>query len=155
MAGDACNLLDSGAASYLRSVTHTTVELDRHGAELLSQFVPCAVVPVTNQNVRFILNSNTSQSVFGTPFGNSPRNPVRDEISNIANFSIIKNVKLGERANFEFHTTFLNVFNHPNFGSVDPFVEDAGLHGAFNGFGDVRQTPSTPRTIYFTGKITF
>jgi hypothetical protein len=64
-------------------------------------------------------------------------------------------VKLGEKANFEFHTTFLNVFNHPNFSSVDPFIEDAGLTGAFNGFGDVKQTPSTPRTIYFTGKITF
>ena len=65
------------------------------------------------------------------------------------------NIKLGEKANFEFHTTFLNVFNHPNFGSVDPFIEDAGLTGAFNGFGDVRQTNSTPRTIYFTGKVTF
>ena len=126
------------------------------GPNCLSHRCPCAVVPVTNQTVRFIINSHTSQGVFGTPFGNSPRNPVRDEISNIANFSIIKNIKLGEKANFEFHTTFLNVFNHANFGSVDPFVDDAGLHGAFNGFGDVQaDTNSTPRTIFFTGKLTF
>ncbi len=110
------------------------------GPNCINSLVDCAVVPVTKDQVRFIVNANTSQGVFKTPFGNSPRNPVRDEISNIANFSIIKNIKLGEKANFEFHTTFLNVMNHPNFGSVDPFIEDAGLHGAFNGFGDVRQT---------------
>jgi outer membrane receptor protein involved in Fe transport len=155
MAGDACNILDSGAAPTCSLAPTTLLSLTAMGPNCLSQALPCAVVPVTNQTVRFIINSQTSQGVFGTPFGNSPRNPVRDEITNIANFSIIKNIKLGEKANFEFHTTFLNVFNHPNFGSVDPFVDDAGLHGAFNGFGDVTQTNSTPRTIYFTGKITF
>jgi len=155
MAGDACNLLDSGAAPTCSMTPTTLLSLTAMGPNCLSQPLPCAVVPVTNQTVRFIINSQTSQGVFGTPFGNSPRNPVRDAISNIANFSIIKNVKLGEKANFEFHTTFVNVFNHANFGSVDPFVDDAGLHGAFNGFGDVTQSNSTPRTIFFTGKITF
>ena len=155
MAGDACNILDSGTAPTCSLAPTTLLSLTAMGPNCLSQAVPCAVVPVTNQSVRFIINSQTSQGVFGTPFGNSPRNPVRDEITNIANFSLIKSIKLGEKANFEFRTTFLNVFNHPNFGSVDPFVDDAGLHGAFNGFGDVTQSNSTPRTIYFAGKITF
>lgn len=159
MAGDLCNILDSGAAPTCALPPTTLLSLTAIGQSktnnCITDLVECAVVPVTNKDVRFIINSQTSQGVFGTPFGNSPRNPVRDEITNIANFSIIKNIKLGEKANFEFHTTFLNVFNHPNFGSVDPFVDDAGLHGAFNGFGDVTQTNSTPRTIYFTGKITF
>ncbi len=158
MAGDACNLFNAGATTGacdpLLAPT-TLLSATAMGPNCISALVDCAVVPVTKDKVRFIINSNTSQGVFGTPFGNSPRNPVRDEITNIANFSIIKNIKLGEKANFEFHTTFLNVLNHPNFGSVDPFVEDAGLTGAFNGFGDVKQTNSTPRTIYFTGKITF
>jgi hypothetical protein len=158
MAGDACNLFNASATGGACNPAISPTQLlsaTAMGPNCISALVDCAVVPVTNQQVRFIINSNTSQGVFGTPFGNSPRNPVRDQITNIANFSIIKNVKLGEKANFEFHTTFLNVFNHPNFSSVDPFVEDAGLTGAFNGFGDVRQTPSTPRTIYFTGKISF
>jgi len=159
MAGDLCNILDSGAAPTCSLPPTTLLSLTAIGQSktnnCITDLVECAVVPISSKDVRFIINSQTSQGVFGTPFGNSPRNPVRDEITNIANFSIIKNVKLGERANFEFHTTFLNVFNHPNFGSVDPFVDDAGLHGAFNGFGDVTQTNSTPRTIYFTGKITF
>ena len=143
--------LGAPAGSTLVSLTDVQKALI-NPATNLSTFVPGAITP---KDVRFIVNAFTSQKVFGTPFGNAPRNPVRDEITNIANFSIIKNIKLGEKANFEFHTTFLNVFNHPNFSSVDPFVEDAGLHGAFNGFGDVTQTNSTPRTIYFTGKITF
>jgi hypothetical protein len=155
MAGDACNIFDSGASPTCALSPTQLLSMTAMGPNCLSQPLPCTVVPVTNQQVRFVFNSLTSQGVFGTPFGNAPRNPVRDQISNIANFSIIKNIKLGEKANFEFHTTFLNVFNHPNFSSVDPFLEDAGLHGAFNGFGDVRQTPSTPRTIYFTGKVTF
>jgi hypothetical protein len=146
MAGDACNWFGACVTAGTNPTALLSLaELNTTGNE----------VPVTKDQVRFIVNSNTSQGVFGTPFGNSPRNPVRDQISNIANFSIIKNIKLGEKANFEFHTTFLNAFNHPNFTSVDPFIEDAGLTGAFNGFGDVKQTPSVPRTIYFTGKVTF
>ena len=159
MAGDLCNILDSGTAPTCALPPTTLLSMTAIGQSktnnCITDLVECAVVPITKDQVRFIINSQTSQGVFGTPFGNSPRNPVRDEITNIANFSIIKNIKLGEKANFEFHTTFLNVFNHANFGSVDPFVDDAGLHGAFNGFGDVRQTNSTPRTIFFTGKITF
>ena len=29
----------------------------------------------------------------------------------------------------------LNVFNHPNFFSVDPFLDDAGLHSEGTGLG--------------------
>jgi hypothetical protein len=156
LAGDACNLFNASATGGACGQAPTTLlSFTAMGPNCISKAVDCAVVPVTNQQVRFIVNSNTSQSVFGTPFGNTPRNPVRDAISNIANFSIIKNVKLGEKANFEFHTTFLNVMNHPNFASVDPFIEDAGLKGAFNGFGDVTTTNSAPRAIVFYGKVTF
>jgi len=119
------------------------------------------VATVTNQQVRFIINAGEAQSIFGTPFGNTPRNPVQDAISNIANVSIFKNVKLGEHATFEFHTTFQNAFNHSNFASVDPVLEDAGLTGAFTGFGDPTQTPSVTngapptRRIFFGGVIRF
>jgi hypothetical protein len=65
----------------------------------------------------------------------------------------MKNFKLGEHTSFEFRSTLLNAFNHPNFTSVDPFVDDAGLHGAFNGFGDVTQTPSISRRIIFGGVV--
>jgi hypothetical protein len=84
-----------------------------------------------------------------------PRNPVADAMTQIGNASIYKNIKLGEHASFEFHTTFLNMFNQANFTSVDAILEDAGANGAFNGFGDPTQTPSITRRIIFGGKLTF
>jgi hypothetical protein len=104
----------------------------------------CAIVPVTNSQVRFIINAATAQSVFGTPFGNTPRNVVQDAISNVANASLLKRMKVSERTSFEFRADFQNVFNHQNFSSVDPFLDDAGQFGSFTGFGD----PKTTGTAY-------
>jgi len=167
-AGDACNLLEPTAggacavpATTLLSETAMGPNCISGATDSLGNPLPCAVVPVTKDQVRFITNSQTAQSVFGTPFGNTPRNLPQDAITNIGNASIFKNIKLGEHANFEFHTSFLNVFNHSNFSSVDPFVIDAGLHGSFTGFGDPTQTPSVntgappTRRIIFGGKLTF
>ncbi|HEY6305492.1 MAG TPA: TonB-dependent receptor [Candidatus Angelobacter sp.] len=115
------------------------------------------LVSVTKNQVRYIINGGTAQAIFGTPFGNSPRNPASDAMSNIANLSIYKNFKLGEHESFEFHTTFLNAFNHSNYGSVDPFVDDANtVCASCNfGFGDPSLTGSITRTIVFGGKFTF
>ncbi len=167
-AGDACNLFEPTAggacaqpATTLLSETAMGPNCLAGATDSLGNPLPCAVVPVTKDQVRFITNSQTAQTVFGTPFGNTARNLPQDAISNIANLSVFKNIKLGEHANFEFHTTFVNALNHSNFSSVDPFVVDAGAHGAFTGFGDPTQTPSVTtgapptRRIFFGGKITF
>ena len=100
--------------------------------------------PTTQNAVRFIANTGIAQTVFGTPFGNTPRNTLQDAITNTANASIFKRFKFGERASFEFHATALNVFNHMNFQSVDPFIDDAGLHQPFTGFGIPSLTDSVP-----------
>jgi hypothetical protein len=56
--------------------------------------------------------------------------------------SVFKNMKFNERASLEFNTALLNVFNHANFQSVDPFLENAGIpldqQQPFVGFGDPR-----------------
>ncbi|MBZ5492206.1 MAG: carboxypeptidase regulatory-like domain-containing protein [Acidobacteriia bacterium] len=101
---------------------------------------PCNFVNVTNNQVRFIINAATAQGVFGTPFGNTPRNVVQDAISNVANASVLKRFRISEHNSFEFRADFQNVFNHQNFSSVDPFLDDAGQFGSFNGFGDPRTT---------------
>ena len=75
----------------------------------------------------YIINASTAQSVFGTPFGNMLATCSQDAITNTANFSVIKGVKLGEHASFEFRMSMLNALNHQNFSSVDPFLEDAGI----------------------------
>ncbi|HET8892084.1 MAG TPA: carboxypeptidase regulatory-like domain-containing protein [Candidatus Angelobacter sp.] len=97
------------------------------------------VTPVTSDQVRYIINAATSQSIFGTPFGGR-RNLSQDAPTNIANLALFKNVKLNERASVEFTTTLQNVFNHANFQSIDPFIENAGIPKnqqlPFVGFGD-------------------
>jgi hypothetical protein len=121
------------------------------------------VVVVTKNDVRFIENTAVAQQLFGTPFGNVSRNTSRDAITNTASFSVYKNVRLTERASLEFHATMLNAFNHPNFATVVPFLENAGSPGFGVGFADPKVTgDSIPgsniaasRRIYFGGAIRF
>jgi len=91
---------------------------------------------VTNKDVRFIANTPTANAQFNTPFGNVARNSVRDARTNIGNFSLFKTVNVKENFKVVWHMTMLNVFNHPNFSSIDPFLDDAGLHTEGNGFAD-------------------
>ncbi len=116
---------------------------------------PGQAIPVSSNNVRYILNGGGSQAVFGTPFGNVRRNVEQDAITSIGNLSAYKSIKFNEHVAFEFHATALNVLNHPNFLSVDPFLEDAGLQGSVTGFGDPTLSNSVPRKLLFGGKITF
>ncbi|HEY6251012.1 MAG TPA: carboxypeptidase regulatory-like domain-containing protein [Candidatus Angelobacter sp.] len=159
-AGDLCNSFGAGCAlapTQLVSLNAFNV------ASQSATFNPATFVPtaVTTSQVRFIVNAFTAQQVFGTPFGNVPRNALRDAMSNVANASVFKQIKLGERANFTFHATMLNAFNHPNFQTVDPFVSDAGLTGAGLGFAQPGNTNdnlpgfSVARRIVFGGKLTF
>jgi hypothetical protein len=158
-AGDACALfslsgtdpLCTGSPTQLISLT----AVGKSGCESNAN-VPCPFVPVTNNQVRFIANTGIAESVFGTPFGNAGRNIVTDAITNTANLAVIKRIKFNERASFEFRASALNVFNHPNFSSVDPFLEDAGLHSAGTGFGDVTTTATSyPGYNNATRRFTF
>jgi hypothetical protein len=110
-----------------------------------------APLAVNNNQVRFIVNGGTAQSIFGTPFGNTARNVAQDAISNLANVSVSKLFKIKEHESFEFRTAVVNVFNHPNYTSVDPFVEDAGAtpKSPFNGFGDPTVSNNVPGTLNF------
>lgn len=141
-AGDACNVFGLGCAGDVDqnnvAVTPTTLlsvnSLNKDGT----------IVSVNNTQVHFIANTGIAETIFGTPFGNTPRNIAQDAITNIANASLYKKFKLGEHASFEFHATALNVFNHMNFQSVDPFTEDAGLSSPGTGFADPSVTSSVP-----------
>jgi hypothetical protein len=84
------------------------------------------VVSVTNSQVRYVANTGIAETVFGTPFGNAPRNIGRDAPLNFLNASVTKTVKFNERASFEIRFTALNALNHANFTTVTPFVETAG-----------------------------
>jgi hypothetical protein len=91
---------------------------------------------VTNKDVRFIANGFTSDQVFGTPFGNVARNTLYDAKTNIANITFFKTFKVKENFKVQWHMSMLNAFNHPNFSSVDPFIDDAGLSQEGTGFAN-------------------
>ncbi|HXC62286.1 MAG TPA: hypothetical protein VNV63_06395, partial [Nitrospiria bacterium] len=74
---------------------------------------------------------------------------LRDARTNTGNFSLFKDFKVKERLNVTFHTTMTNVFNHPNFGTIDPFLDDAGLQQEFTGFGDQTLQSGGIRSIRF------
>jgi hypothetical protein len=128
-AGDACGFFGSSCA------------LPANQLITFSQDVQSGLdgTAVQQNAVRYIINASTAQSIFGTPFG-SRRNLSQDAPTNIANLAVFKNIKLNERASLEFNATFQNVFNHPNFQSIDPNIEDAGLtrsqQAPFVGFAD-------------------
>src|SRR5262249_12356909 len=124
-AADACNNFGVGCAQTASTLLSLNA-INQSGAETV----------VTNKDVRFIVNGLEANTVFGTPFGNAGRNTLRDARTNIGNFSLFKTVKVRENFKVQFHTTMLNVFNHPNFSSVDPFLDDAGLTSEGTGFAN-------------------
>jgi outer membrane receptor protein involved in Fe transport len=94
-----------------------------------------SVVPVSPNDVRFIVNLPNSARIFGTPFGNSGRNVLRGPALNQLNASLFKNIKINERLSLQLRGEAYNVLNHPNPGYgvnaagylPDFFVEDAGV----------------------------
>ncbi|HTD25307.1 MAG TPA: TonB-dependent receptor [Terriglobales bacterium] len=121
-----------------------------------------APVTATADQVRFIINARTAQQLFGTPFGNVPRNALRDAPQNILNFSISKQTRITERIGLELRVTAVNALNHFNFASVDTFVEDAGRAPSsnpntsfFTGFAHPEFSNAQGRVFYFGAKITF
>jgi hypothetical protein len=90
---------------------------------------------VTSKDVRYIANTPTANTVFNNPFGNVARNSARDYWTNIANLQFFKTFKVKENFKVQWHMSMLNAFNHPNFTSVDPFLDDAGLSSEGTGFG--------------------
>ncbi|HEV2177003.1 MAG TPA: TonB-dependent receptor [Terriglobia bacterium] len=143
-AGDACNALGVGCSS----APNQLISFNSANAS-------GSVVNVTSSQVRFIANGQEADSIFGTPFGNVGRNTVRDYHTNIGNFSLSKEVRVTERVNVQWRMDMLNVFNHPNFGSIDPFLEDAGLTSQGTGFGIPSLFDGGSRSINFNLRVNF
>lgn len=150
-AGDVCNQDENGNLCGNAAITPTTL-LSFNGInnglvgvkpdpdpKKKGQFLPDpanAAVIVTNKQVRVIANTPTADQVFGTPFGNAARNSLRDAVTDNVNLTVFKTIKFWERAKVELHFTMLNAFNHPQFGTIDPFVDDAGTFSEGTGFAN-------------------
>lgn len=125
-AADACNIFGGGACSMAANTL-----LDFNALNSSSG----ATVNTTSQgSVRFIVNGAEADSLFNTPFGTAGRNILRDAWTNTGNFTLYKQVRISEAVQVRVWATAQNVFNTPNFGSIDPFIDDAGLASEGTGF---------------------
>jgi len=122
-AGDACTLLGIGCSASPNQLISLNAANNGN------------VQNVTSSQVRFIANTGIAQTTFGTPFGNAARNSLRDAPSNVANFSVFRNIRFNERTSLQFRATAQNVFNHANFATVNPNLENAGIPNFGTGFG--------------------
>jgi len=101
------------------------------------------IVVVSKDQVRYIVNGPGAAQVFGTPFGNVPRNIETGPLLNNVNLGIYKNFKVRENVTIRLSLDAFNAFNHPNpsvgffaGGSTpDSEVEDAG--SSFNQYGEI------------------
>ena len=136
-AGDACNFFGvTGSEPICTTNAASLVSLNGlNQAADISTYQPTVV---TNKQVRFIANTAQADAAFGTPFGNVGRNVLKDYWTNVGNFGVFKTVKVTERLQVQWHMTMLNAFNHPNFSTIDPFIDDAGLSSEGTGFADPR-----------------
>ncbi|HTV55394.1 MAG TPA: TonB-dependent receptor [Terriglobia bacterium] len=124
-AGDACTIFSAGCGLPANTLLDFNTLNASGGA---------TVNTTSERNVRFIVNGAEADSVFKSPFGAAGRNILRDWYTNSANFSIFKTFRISESKQIQFSATALNVFNVPNFSSVDPFIDDAGLASEDTGF---------------------
>ena len=136
-AGDACSLYAVTGAENICTIASSTM-LNFNKLNSADDVTPFLTTPPTvdKNNVQLIVNGLFANQQFKTPFGTAGRNFLRDAKSNVANVTLFKVTKLGERVAVRWHMTMLNVFNHPNFSSIDPFIDDAGLTGKENGFAN-------------------
>jgi len=143
--GDACNIfaggavVSPGAPLCAAGTAQNLISLNNINQAVNNQqvlFDPNNYNPVSvsNNQVRYIANTGIAETVFGTPFGNTPRNIGRDAPLNFLNAAVTKRVKFNERASFEFRFTALNALNHANFATVDPSLETAGTGNFGNAF---------------------
>jgi Carboxypeptidase regulatory-like domain len=131
----------------------TGTKLDSSGRVISDSTHPAQVV--AKDQVRFIANTQTAVVFFGSPFGNVGRNTLRDGHINLLNFSAFKVTKLSESLRLQLHTDFLNALNHPNYSSVDPFIDDAGRAAEETGFANPHLFGVSHRTISFGAKLIF
>jgi hypothetical protein len=124
--------------------------------------------PVALSAVRFVVNAPGSAKIFGTPFGDMPRNYLRGPGINQLNMSIFKKTKIGERMSLQLQASAFNVLNHPNpgygvnavGGTATPngylpggTLENAGL--STSGFNDRTKITYGRRVVQFGIRLIF
>ncbi|HEX6651015.1 MAG TPA: carboxypeptidase regulatory-like domain-containing protein [Pyrinomonadaceae bacterium] len=113
--------------------------------------------------VRFIFNGPGAARIFGTPFGDSPRNYLRGPALNQLNMSLFKTIKIWENWKLQLRAEAFNVLNHPNPGFGVPatnsdYLPNINVGNAGNpglAFADKRDMTMANRVIQVGFKLQF
>jgi Carboxypeptidase regulatory-like domain/TonB dependent receptor/TonB-dependent Receptor Plug Domain len=87
-------------------------------------------VPVSKQDVHWIVNDLTAAKYYGTPFAGAKRNLQRGDSINTVNLAVLKDIKIGERFTFEARASAYNLMNRQYRGTP-------GVNVDFGSFADV------------------
>lgn len=118
-------------------------------------------VPINPNDVRFVINAPGSARIFGTPFGNMPRNYLRGPAINQLNMSLFKNTKIGERVRLQLRAEAFNVLNHPNPGygvNANGYLPSITLNNAGvtgGGFAEFKDITLARRVLQFGIRLMF
>jgi hypothetical protein len=123
----------------------------------------CRFVPVSTNDVRYIINAPGSAKYFNNPFGNVLRNSERGPALNQLNLGFFKNTRVHENVRVQFRAELFNALNHPNpgFGVAAAVggnlpvttLENAGTVGTR--FNDSRDIALSSRKVQFGLRIIF
>jgi hypothetical protein len=120
-----------------------------------------AWVPVAPSAVRLIINAPGSAKIFGTPFGDMPRNFLTGPAINQLNLSLFKNTKIGERVKLQLRAEAFNFFNHPNPGygvNAAGYLPSITLDNAGvtnGGFANFKDISLSRRVLQFGARLIF
>jgi len=164
-AGDACTIAENfglaGGTEPVCKMSPTTLisfnnlnskSVFGQGSTSLANYNPAVV---GKGDVRFITNGAVADQVYGSPYGTAGRNVLRDYHTNTINLGLFKTTNITERMKLQFHADMVDAFNHPNFASIDPFIEDAGYVSEFTGFANPLVQAGGARSIRFGLKFVF
>jgi outer membrane receptor protein involved in Fe transport len=107
--------------------------------------------PITPNDVAFIVNGPGAAQVFGTPFGNIPRNFFTGDRVESLDFSVFKTTRITEQVAIQYRLNMFNALNHPNFGIPNSLLLDAAGTTFFN----FQENSGGRRTIEMALRITF
>jgi hypothetical protein len=88
-------------------------------------------VPVSKQNVHWIVNDLTAAQHYGTPFAGAGRNLQRGDSINTVNLALLKDFKIKERFTFETRATAYNIMNRQYRGTPGVNID----YGSFSEVG--------------------
>ena len=99
-------------------------------------------VPVSKQNVHWIVNDLTAAKYYGTPFAGAGRNLQRGDTINNANLAVLKDFKAGERVTVEARGTAYNVLNRQYRGTPAVDIDNGSFADVGGSFGNTYFNPS-------------